>query len=69
VPQDGVATRSWSEILCAQAAEESGSATDLADARDTNEKTDHRYGQRFGGASDLLGLVQIAGEPETLRRR
>ena len=29
------------------------------------EKTDHRYGQRFGGASDLLGLVQIPGEPET----
>jgi hypothetical protein len=29
------------------------------------EKTDHRYGQRFGGASDLLGLVQIPGDPET----
>jgi hypothetical protein len=29
------------------------------------EKTEHRYGQRFGGASHLLGLVQIPGDPET----
>ena len=29
------------------------------------EKTTHQYGQRFGGASSLLGLVQSPGEDET----
>jgi len=28
------------------------------------EKRDHDYGQRFGGASRLFGLVQAAGEPD-----
>ena len=29
------------------------------------EKTTHQFGQRFGGASSLLGLVQIPGDVET----
>src|SRR5262249_35809265 len=32
------------------------------------EKREHQFGQRFGGASDLFGLVQVPGDADTCAR-
>jgi ankyrin repeat protein len=65
VPQEGVALDLGAQSFALR-------VTKNPDPRQTalmlevrTEKTDHSYGQRFGGASHLLGLVQIPGDPET----
>ena len=65
VPQDGVALDLGAQSFALRLPKNPDPRQTSLMLEIRTEKTEHRYGQRFGGASDLFGLVQIPGEPGT----